>query len=401
MKIFNRNNCASAVITLFTLVAFSSCSDDSEPTPVVPDGDEFVIVGGVNNPAALYMLTAGDVTTGSVSAIGNGTEITSWSRWFKNGYYYKRTSGKFSKYKYENKLLTLVTEVAVTGAGVNSLWLDDKTLLLENATPTAEKPILNYSIINVETMTVTSSGTVAGQALGATDNAIYIGSLTRKDSKLYISYALFNSQWRATDTAYLAVVDYPSFGNVTISKDTRSTYPGSIGVDLPSTLTYNNNIYILTNTGDRWGINANKPSAIYRIGNGKTSYDTDYFFDLSALSSGNREYYGLWDLGNGKALTRMGRKDLLLTFTDYTATDVFEYYVIDVVNKTRTKLDLPLDKGVRTSPVWVENGKAYIAVSSTTSGNFVYTYEISSGKITKGMEIKGVDYVNWISRFND
>lgn len=402
MTIFNRKNCAAVVLACYALFSLSSCSKDSEPTVVeTPDGDEFVIVGGVNSPAALYMLTAGDLTTGSVSALGNGAEITSWSRWFKDGYYYKRTSGKFSKYKFENKVLTLVNEVAVSGSGVNSVWLDDKTLLLENSTAAANNPILNYTIINTETMTATSSGTIGGQALGATDNAIYVGSVSLQSNKLYVSYSIFNSDWRATDTAYLAVADYPSLSNVTLSKDVRSTYPGSIGPDLPSTLTYNNAIYILTNTGDRWGINANKPSGLYRISSGKTSFDTDYFFDLSAISDGNREYYGLWDLGNGKALTRVGRKDLLLTFTDYTATDVFEYYVIDIVNKTRTKLDLPLDKGVRTSPVWVENGKAYIAVSSSTSGIYVYTYEISSGKITKGMQVQGVDYVNWISRLND
>ena len=137
------------------------------------------------------------------------------------------------------------------------------------------------------------------------------------------------------------------------------------------------------------------------VGSSRITRGSWHTGSVFAVSGGNREYYGLWDLGNGKALTRMGRTDLLKTFEDYTATDVFEYYVLDLVTKTRTKLNLPLDKGVRTSPVWVENGKAYIAVSSSTEGHFVYTYDIASGVITKGLEIKGLDYVNWISRFND
>jgi len=399
----NKTTCFSMMLALCSIFIMSSCSDSSDDEPVVetPDGDEFVIVGGVKNPATLYMLTAGTLTEGSVTAVGNGIETSSWSRWFKNGYYYRRTNGKFAKYKYENKALTTVAEIPVTGNSVTYVWLDDKTLLLENATPTGTNPILSYSIINVETMSVTKTGTILGQSLNKGDNDISVGSLVLRNSKLYIGYALYNADWHATDTAYLAAVDYPGLDKVAITKDTRSTYPGAIGSDLPSTVTFNNNIYYLSNTGDRWGANAGKPSAIFRVSNGKDSFDTDYFFDLSAISNGNREYYGLWDLGNGKALTRVGRADLLKTFEDYTDTDVFDYYVIDLVNKTRTKLDLPLDKGVRTSPIWIENGKAYIAVSSSTAGHFVYTYEISTGKITKGLEIKGLDYVNWISRFNN
>ncbi len=168
----------------------------------------------------------------------------------------------------------------------------------------------------------------------------------------------------------------------------------------PSTALLNGDIYMITNTGDRWGATPNKPSAIYKIKAGENTFDANYFFDLSAISNGNREYYGLWDLGNGKALTRVGRQGLLTTFDDYTSTDVFDYYLIDLVAKTRTKLDLPLSKVVHASTVLVENGIAYIAVASSTAGNYVWSYNISSGVLTKGLEIKGVDNVNWISKFN-
>ena len=79
---------------------------------------------------------------------------------------------------------------------------------------------------------------------------------------------------------------------------------------------------------------------------------------------------------------------------------MFDYYVVDVAAKTKTKLELPLSKVVHASTVVVENGKAYIAAALSISGNFVWTYDIASGSLTKGLEIKGVDNVNWISRFN-
>ncbi|MCF0074949.1 carboxypeptidase-like regulatory domain-containing protein [Dyadobacter sp. CY261] len=194
-----------------------------------PDGDEFMIVGGVNNPSTLYLLTAGTLTEGAVTSVGNGIETTSWSRWFKNGYYYKRTNGKFAKYKYENKALTTVAEIPVTGNSVTYTWLDDKTLMLENASPTGTDPILSYSIINVEAMAVTKSGTISGQAIGKTDNDLSVGSLVLRNNKLYIGFSIFNANWNASDTAYLAAVDYPALDKVRIFKDTRSTYPGAAG----------------------------------------------------------------------------------------------------------------------------------------------------------------------------
>jgi hypothetical protein len=402
MKFTLKTTSLFALLAVGATLTFSSCSkksspDTEEPTP---ESGNFAIVGGVNTPSALYLLTPEGLTSGSVSAIGNGAEISSWNRLFKKGYYYKITPGKFSKFKYENKVLTTVTEIPVTGSTSTMYWLNDNTILIGDGTPAAANPILNYTIINTDNMTVTKTGTVGGQVLGGTDKAVSVASVTLRGSKLYIGYTIFDANWTATNTAYLAVVDYPAMNNVVITTDTRSTYPGSIATDLPSTLTYNGDIYILSNVGDRWGINPNKPSGIWKIKNNENTFDANYFFNLSALSNGNREYYGLWDLGNGKAITRMGRADLLTAFEDYTNKDVFEYYVLDLNAKTRTKLDLPLDRGVRVSPVWVENGKAYIGVSSATQGKFIYTYDIASGSLTKGMEVKGVDYISWISRFN-
>jgi len=390
------------LLTLGAAICLSSCkkSNDETPTDSVQDGNSFVIVGEVNSPSALYMLTAGTLTSGSVTAAGAGVEMTGNGRLFKKGYYYTIVNGQLVKYKYENQILTTAGQVTLTGSTLYSYWLNDTTLIVWNGTTTAPANIMTYNIVNVETMTSTKSGSITLTGLVATDKAIYLSGSVLRGNRLYIPYAIYHSGWTATDISYLASVDYPSMENLTITTDTRSAYAGAFSSVIPSTAVLNGDIYMITNTGDRWGATPNKPSAIYRIKAGENKFDTSYFFDLSAISDGNREYYGLWDLGNGKALTKVGRPGLLNTFTDYTSTDVFDYYVIDLTAKTRTKLDVPLSKVVHASTVVVENGVAYIAVASSSAGNFVWSYTVASGALTKGLEIKGVDNVNWISKFN-
>lgn len=401
MKTSNKTMRVLALLAVTATLSFSACKKSSNPEQPVdpaPEASQFAIVGGIDNPSALFLMTTGNLNTGSVTTVGQGTEISGWSRLFKNGYYYNLANNKFTKSKLENQLLKEVGAMPVTGNIMNSFWLTDNTLLISGTSSTTPDAIMTYTIINVDNMTIVKTGTFGKQELQPTDKAIYISSCFLKGDRLYVTYAVYNSNWTATDVAYLASAPYPALDNVTISTDTRSTYPGSFAPITPNAVNYNNEVYMITNTGDRWGVNPNKPSAIFRLKNGATAFDKDYFFDLSAISGGNREYYGLWDLGNGKAITRMGRKDLLLKFEDYTGKDVFEYYVIDVVNKTRTKLELPLDRGVLVSPVLVEAGKAYIAVSSSTAGKYIWTYDIASGNLTKGLEVKGVDYVSTLSR---
>lgn len=383
------------------LIGFSSCSnDDKKESDETTNGEEFVFAGGVENPSAAYMLTSGTLNTGFVSANGNGAEITGNGRLFKNGFYYNLANGKLSKYKFEKNLLTLSKEITLAGNSLWSYWLSDNTLIVWNGTTSAPSADLTYNIVNTDDLSVTKSGTLTVTGLQATDKAIYLSGCVLNNGKLYMPYTVYHSGWTSTSVAYLATVDYPSMSNLKIDTDTRSGALGTFSTLMGGTIKYNNDLYIITDCGERWGSVADKPSAIFKVSNGATEINADYFFDLTAISSGNKEFYGLYDLGNGKGITRLGRKDVLLTFDDYNKTDVFEFYVVDVVSKTKTKLNLPLSKYTSASPVFVENGKAYILVSSTANGNFVYTYDINSGSLTKGLEIKGLDYVNWISRLN-
>ncbi|REG99436.1 hypothetical protein [Flavobacterium aquicola] len=383
------------------VMSLTSCSnDDNKETDETTTGEEFVFAGGVNNPSAAYMLTSGTISGGTVSANGNGSEITGNGRLFKNGFYYNLANGKLSKYKFEKSILTLSKEITLAGNSLWSYWLNDTTLIVWNGSTSAPSADLTYNIVNTDDLSVTKSGTLTVTGLQATDKAIYLSGCVLNNGKLYLPYTVYHSGWTSTSVAYLASVDYPSMANLKIDTDTRSGALGTFSTLMGGTIKYNNDLYIITDCGERWGSVSDKPSAIFKVSNGATELNADYFFDLTAISDGNKEFYGLYDLGNGKGISRLGRKDVLLTFDDYNGSDVFEYYVIDVAAKTKTKLNLPLSQYTSSSPVFVENGKAYILVSTKASGSFVYTYDINSGSLTKGIEIKGLDYVNWISRLN-
>ncbi|MCP2025292.1 hypothetical protein L1276_000432 [Flavobacterium sp. HSC-32F16] len=383
------------------LMGLVSCSnDDKKESDETTTGEEFVFAGGVNNPSASYMLTSGTLASGFVSANGNGAEITGNGRLFKNGFYYNLANGKLSKYKFEKNILTLSKEITLAGNALWSYWLNDTTLIIWNGTTSAPSADLTYNIVNTDDLSVAKSGTLTVTGLQAADKAIYLSGCTLNNGKLYLPYVVYHSGWTSTSVSYLASVDYPSMTNLKIDTDTRSGALGTFSTLMGGTIKYNNDLYIITDCGDRWGSVADKPSAIFKVSNGAAEINADYFFDLSAISDGNKEFYGLYDLGNGKGITRLGKKDVLLTFDDYNGSDVFEYYVVDVAAKTKTKLNLPLSQYVSSSPVLVENGKAYILASTKANGNFVYTYDINSGSLSKGIEVKGLDYVNWISRLN-
>ncbi len=131
MKNSNQTMRLLSLLAIGAALSFSSCSKNSASTEQPATGtDQFAIVGGIENPAASYLLSAGSLSTGSVTAAGNGAEITGWSRLFKNGYYYILNNNKLTKNKFDNKVLTQTAELAVTGSALNAYWLNDNTLLI-------------------------------------------------------------------------------------------------------------------------------------------------------------------------------------------------------------------------------------------------------------------------------
>lgn len=345
------------------------------------------------------MLNTSDLTQGTLTTAGNGAE-TNVSVITQRGEYFYGTNnaGNLIKFTSSNKINTIVKEIPfsqISWAYYSSFfaWKDEKTLVLLSMKEALQ---FEYATLNVETMTITASGNIniplppAGYYYWG-NNVSFLGN------KLYISYNLVNS---TTDVPLneirLASMDFPNVSNVTVTTDTRFNQPAHYNLHAPGSFVYDNYAYML-NAPTIWIFGETGGSfSVYRVANGATTTDASYQFELTDRTK--EEVSGLFNLGGGKAIIKVIDKSKIASSRDY-AEKISEFYVIDVVNKTKTKLNIP--KSVATpysNDILVDGNVAYIA-ASTDAGYYVYTYNASTGSVTRGAKLDGVNGVSQLVKY--
>lgn len=314
----------------------------------------------------------------------------------KNGYYYYLNRKKAALIKYEVKEHQLQEVQAMPLAQFsieNFQWLGGDTLLLTGLGSPDFKQV-KYSLIQVGTMKPISEGNMEiPMPSGRFDN-MSVGFVARQDAdKLLVGYTYHQqlgvSNYTTSDTTYITELDFPQMKAVKTVKDTRSTYPGGVNTVQSSAFKdTEGDFYFMACPGIALGNRPELPTAIMRINNKATAADPHYFFNLSA-TIGNHAY-GMWPIGNGKAIVRAERKDLFKGLVDHYSTPHFEFYIVDLKNKkVLEKLALPLDKGTRRECVLLKDNFAYISVNSSLQGDFVWKYDLKTGALTKGAELGG------------
>ena len=269
-------------------------------------------------------------------------------------------------------------------------WVNKDTLMIGS---TMEGSQFVYALIDVRTMTVAKHGTFD---IPLPVKPEYYGGVFAKlrDNRIYIAYTFYegvNSMAPARDTTYMAVVDYPSMKTLNMQKDTRSTWPGGYFLHAPFSLINNGDIYFLTQPGGRTHNHPTKSTGIYRIKKGEERLDSAYFF--RPTDKQKQEGYLLYDLGHGKALMKMVEKKRINRYMDYLENSIVDYYILDLYTQKKTKLDLPLDLLIFEQNVLVENDQVYIAVNTGRNESTIWQYNLPTGKLTKGMTVKGQVYM--------
>lgn len=398
----------SAAFSLAVICGLSSCSDNDSDATVEPEVSNYVLYGATGTPAANYMLRTSNLAAGAITSVGNGIELTGKlrdMRWVirKNRDFYNldEAGKKLSKFKLEDNAFTTVAEIPFTHFTylIWSQWLDDTTLLLGGNAEDGQTT--KYVIVNTTTFTITSSGTFAipapapGKMLTACAGII-------KDGKLHLTYSytddLYSNGSYSSDTSFLAVMDYPALTNVKLSQDTRSAFPGTARAGAESAFVYNNDIYIVTSPIAWNGDNTTKPTGIYRIKNGETTFDKDYFFNLSTLVN-NNDPDGLLYLGDGKIFARNYKDENVTTWADWSK-PIVEYMFIDLPSKTIKKMNLPLSYGASTTYVY-ENNKIYFQVKTDADGIYIYEYDVAADKLSKGLKVDGLSSVTGLFKLAD
>jgi len=326
----------------------------------------------------------------------------------KDGSYYhlNRKKAELSKYNVQNDSLHSLASIPLKDFSIeNYLWVGKDSLLLTGLDIKGFKQA-KYVLIETGKMDLLSSGSLAIPQPSGKLTSMSIGFVELRKNHLFVGYTyhqqLSSSNYTTSDTTYIAELGYPQMNLLKIDKDTRSTYPG--GINTVQSYSFNdehNNYYFMSCPGIALGNRPDLPSGIFRIKAGDESLDKDYFINISS-SLINNHAYGMWYIGNNKAIIRSERKDLFKGLGDHYSTAHFEFYLIDLAAaRVIKKLNLPLDKGTRRECIIVKDNMAYIAVNSSTQGNFIWIYNPKTDDLKKGLELTGnTDFIMRIDKLN-
>lgn len=345
-----------------------------------------------------YVLTTDDLDAGSV----NPEDVTealpdSISRDIivKDGFYYhlSRKSDVFTKYNLQDKKLNTVSKLQLKDFDQeNFIWVGKDSLLLTglNHDFNAGK----YYVINTKEMSIIASGLLDIEKPSGKFITTSIGFVKKRKDTLFVGYTFHppmrNGSFTTSDTMYVSRLAYPSMKSIGLENEVRSTYPAGVNnVQTNEFTDEKGDFYFMSCPGIAMGNRPELPTAIFRIKAENKLLDKSYLFNVSSLI-GNHAY-GLWYLGNGKAIVRSERKDLFKSLADHYSTPHFEYYLLDIVKQqVIKKLNLPLDKGTRKDGIIVNGDKVYIAVNSETDGNYIWNYNLKTDKLSKGLKLGGV-----------
>lgn len=393
MKIYLDKQLSIFFLLLYT-ICFLACKSSSSTTELKKyslhiidmEGKEYVV--GTNSLDS-GLIKPEDVTEALPDTISRNIIV-------KDGYYYslQRKSDILTKYTLKDHQLFAVAHLQLQDYNEeNFLWIGKDSLLLSglnNLSNTAK-----YYLIDTKQMKVLSNGFLDIEKPKGKFISMSIGFVQKRKDTLFIGYTFHpptqGGNFTTSDTTYISRLTYPQMKSVGVQKETRSTYPAGVNNVQHNEFTdENDDFYYMSCPGVAMGNRLDLPTAIFRIKAHSSVVDPNYFFNLSS-SSINNNAYGLWYIGNGQAIVRSERKDLFKGLADHYSTPHFEFYVLDIINqKVIKKLDLPLDKGTRKECVLVNEDTVYIAVNSATEGNYIWKYNLKTGKLKKGLQLGGV-----------
>lgn len=394
------------LLLLVLLISFfSSCSEHTPSTNKTQsaaknkyslylmgkDGKEYLMETNI--------LDRGKMTPEQDAATLN-TEVIDRDILVKTGFYYHmdRKAGDFVKYNIADKQFTTVAKLSLKQFSIeNYHWLGGDTLLLTGLR-TPDFAQVRYALICTGDMKLLSTGNMEiPKPVGRFDN-LSIGFVKPQGDHLLVGYTyheqLSITDYTTSDTIYVTELKYPQMTAVKTDKDNRSTYPGGMNTVQSSAFEdEQGDFYFMACPGIALGNRPELSTAIMKMDKGSTQPDQKYFFNLSKAI--HNHAYGMWYLGNGQAIVRAERKDLFKGLGDHYSTAHFEFYLVDIhKQQVIKKLELPLDKGTRRECVLLAGNIAYIAINSSTQGNFIWVYNIKTGALKKGLELAGnTDYI--------
>ncbi len=380
---------------------FTSCSKNEDPDPKetemktatkteTPKFGIWTQVGSSPN-TSYSILGVNSLREGSVKLEGKGIDVSTSldnSVITRDGYYYfyDSSKGQFGKYHLEDGAVSAVKQVPLSNLAslAGHTWINDKTLVIIGTNNAADA--VHYSVIDVNNLSI-KNGSVSGLPELRKGYRYRVGGdLQYKDGKLFFSVIM---QYITSSILYprlnTLAVSYPGFVVTHNSMDSHTVGVGSPSGDFATSfVNEQGDMYFLTSWNGTWRTGTISPRLIYRIKAGSDELDEVYILKPNERFGYEPAAGGLFmNLGDGKAIIKY-QKDPEDTNT------LFGYVILNLTTgkEVRKLTEIPFG-GSGERNVYVEDGKAYIAVLSGKGTDYIWIYDSKTDQVSKGLQIQG------------
>ncbi len=252
---------------------------------------------------------------------------------------------------------------------------------------TPENMIFTIDLVDPESFSLLKTGTVTIAV--PSGKALWINGIGVHGDKLVLTYYFHDPDtYVAEDLARVIILNASTLAYEKSITDTRTA---ALGFGDRGQMEYNGDLYISSSNSDWWGLNEKMPAGVLCIRKGQTVFDPGYFLNITA-ATGNH-MMTLLPVGNGKAITRVFRKDLVNAAGGDFGGYVIEHWLVDLVGKSAKKMDIPLSAGDIGKIMDLGNNQ-YAIPCNTQDGVFFYIYSSSTGAVTKGAKYIGGTFAN-------
>jgi len=387
---------------VLAFTAFSCSSDSDKPGDTTGGGTDTgktkYIITATTGAAGIadYLLTADDVTTGSITTTGNGLEQDGTYRYYitaQNNFfsllYGQGNHGAVTTYNLnaEGKLVKksdFQAETVHVFAAVNKDILTIKV-------PRSGASIASMYKIDAEKSLIIGEAQQDTKKLAGNGERAFFTWATQVGDKVYMPYmsikgdGVDNFGTVNPDSTWVAVYNYPELKLEKVIKDNRTSYLGA----------YFTNGLFQDENGDAYGfsgaiatsnavVTSTKPSAVVKIKKGTTEFDKSYFFNVQEKSGG-------YKISSTSYISK--GKFLLLMYGNVGKNNgAVKMAIADVYNQTFTWVtNAPATLTSVTSRynITSEDGSSAIVGINTPDGNWIYSINGSTAVATKGMKVEG------------
>ncbi|WP_160717446.1 DUF4374 domain-containing protein [Chitinophaga solisilvae] len=400
-----------------SMVMMSACSKSSKdeaPTGGKVDTSglkrsKYVFVyTGQGTAAGTYIVTADDVTKGSISSTNNGVETDAYSFIIQNNTIFAQVygaQGPVTPYRIysDNGQVGVVGRVVNTfRTGVYGTVNSDFWVGGSDPRGNGVGELFLFDAVNLRL--AGKSTTDLKQITGTGDNAVWTG-VFQVDNKLYMPFYKFkpgangspwDGQYGSLDSSWVAVFSYPGLKFEKVIGDDRTSFIGNWFGMHGLRQIENGDVYAWSTAGAINGVKSKKPSGIVRIKKGTEQFDKSYFFNVeekikSKIARG--EY-----IANGKFLLSVYNG----VAEDNVSGGRIRMVIADVINQTITEV-----KGIpehdqasfRMQVFYEGDGKTIDYVMEDDNKQFyVYVINAETATAVRGLHIQGASNVTSIAR---